>query len=90
MRYTEVAIATALRRSGAGGRDFAKLQNPAAIADVRGDDVGGAFLEHVAELGLRIEFLAGDHRDVDVPSGFRQPVEVAGGNRFLVFFALPG
>ena len=48
-------------RLGHGG-DLAQLEDAAAVADVGVEDVGGAPLDHLAELGLGVDLLAGDDR----------------------------
>jgi site-specific DNA recombinase len=65
-------------------RDLFDLEQPADVADVGVDDVGGALLEAVAEVRLGVERLAGHNRDVDLRPHLGRRVEVLGRGRLLV------
>ena len=65
-------------------RDLAKLLDAANVAHVGIDDVSGAALEHLAKLEARVELLAGDDRDPDVPPAFGQCAHVPCRDRLLV------
>jgi hypothetical protein len=71
-----------VRGLGHGG-DLAQLEDAAAIAHVRVQDVGGAAGDHLVELDLRVQLLAGDDGQGDVALGLDQSAEVARGHGLL-------